>query len=114
MIKLTPSPRWNREWHVTGIPTAHKDDLPELNICVLYAQDGKAPPLHRAVALDNHVIPAIVRAVNNHESLLAALIDLNGYLNAVANQLPVGELSAVLEKVKNSAEAIAQAEKGAA
>jgi hypothetical protein len=45
------------------------------------------------------------------EEVLNSLKDLNGYLNAVANQLPVGELSAVLEKIKSSADVIERASK---
>lgn len=52
---------------------------------------------------------ANARLIAAAPDLLEACKDLNGYLNAVANQLPVSELSAVLEKVKRSADAIAKA-----
>lgn len=72
MIKIIESGKHNRTLIVQNIPTKHEDDLNEIEVTLNYTQDGN-PALSKAIALDSHVTPEIVRAVNCHEELVAAL-----------------------------------------
>ena len=57
----------NRIIKITGIPTEHPGDLTELTIQINYRiepNDGSST-IYKAIALDHHVIPAIVKALNS-------------------------------------------------
>ena len=55
----------NRTIRVTGIPAKHPLDRTELLITIGYVDDeNDGDRIHKAVALDNHVIPEIIAALN--------------------------------------------------
>lgn len=56
----------NRTVKITGIPTDHPSDPSELTITINYVRNpgDDIGRVHMAVALDKHVIPAIIRAIN--------------------------------------------------
>lgn len=59
----------NRTIRVTGIPTAHKDDVSEMNVNVMYGHgNNEGGLIHKAVALDDIIIPRIVAALNHEEA----------------------------------------------
>lgn len=55
----------NRTIKVTEIPTNQPGDLSELTIQITYTKNtNEGAVIDKAIALDTHVIPAIIKALN--------------------------------------------------
>lgn len=105
-MKHTPGP-WNYRpaKNVMSNRSRERPDLFDLPAEVTNADDTEKIKVG-GITVEGDANARLIAAA---PELLAALKDLNGYLNAVANQLPVRELSAVLDKISRSADAIAKA-----
>ena len=70
-MKITPSNKHNRTLNVNEIPTSYVSDPQNLEISIKYTDIGDEGRVHKAVALDNQVIPFILQAVAAYNQLLA-------------------------------------------
>jgi len=64
-ITVAPTNKHNRTILFSGLPVAHKSDLASLEVSLNYTEEPhEGNRLHKAIALDNKVIPFIHRACN--------------------------------------------------
>lgn len=89
-MKIELSEHSSRFLNVTGIPRGHPADVDKLAVYVMYRDTAS---VENALALDGQVIPQIVRAVNLHDELVAALDGCVRWLEALreANEISVIE-----------------------
>ena len=63
-MKIENNTNHSRTLVVTNIPKKHPNDLDTLTITISYVDDNTGSRLYKAIALDHHVIPAIISAIN--------------------------------------------------
>ena len=81
-MKLKPTEKHNRTLLAVELPTKMKFDLSQVEFYINYTlEENEGGACHKAIALDDHVVPQIVRAVNMHEQLVEAVKHLERILS---------------------------------